>query len=395
MNVNQIIVKDKIRINLVDALRGFALLGIVLIHNIEHFDTVFSPEAETAFGRTIDEMVKHITVFMIGGKAYAIFALLFGFSFSLQYERKRLQGQDFCGRFVWRLCLLFCFGVFHVIFYQGEILSIYAIVGLLLVLIRRADNRVLIALAIFFMLQPWETGGLLYALLNPDYVPIAYPRQYFEMTQIAQTKYSFWELAKVNLTDGFTNAHIFAWRSGRYMQTASLMLIGFWLGRKSLFLQSSESNTFWKKSAILFPIIFIPLYLLNVYLPEWKLPGNIFSHLQVIVTSLSKAAFTGVVVSVFVLLWFHSPVQKVFSKLEPFGKMSLTNYIGSSIIGSFVYYYYGLDMYKHLSIVPSLLVGITVFILLLSFSRLWLGNHKQGPIEWLWHKLTWIKLKRE
>lgn len=108
MNVNQIIVKDKIRINLVDALRGFALLGIVLIHNIEHFDTVFSPEAETAFGRTIDEMVKHITVFMIGGKAYAIFALLFGFSFSLQYERKRLQGQDFCGRFVWRLCLLFC-----------------------------------------------------------------------------------------------------------------------------------------------------------------------------------------------------------------------------------------------------------------------------------------------
>lgn len=122
---------------------------------------------------------------------------------------------------------------------------------------------------------------------------------------------------------------------------------------------------------------------------------RIFSHLQVIVTSLSKAAFTGVVVSVFVLLWFHSPVQKVFSKLEPFGKMSLTNYIGSSIIGSFVYYYYGLDMYKHLSIVPSLLVGITVFILLLSFSRLWLGNHKQGPIEWLWHKLTWIKLKRE
>lgn len=156
------------------------LLGIVLIHNIEHFDTVFSPEAETAFGRTIDEMVKHITVFMIGGKAYAIFALLFGFSFSLQYERTRLQGQDFCGRFVWRLCLLFCFGVFHVIFYQSEILSIYAIVGLLLVLIRRADNRVLIALAIFFILQPWETGGLLYALLNPDYVPIAYPRQYFK-----------------------------------------------------------------------------------------------------------------------------------------------------------------------------------------------------------------------
>lgn len=394
MDVKKTCVKDFGRISLVDALRGFALLGIVLIHNVEHFDTVAYPEAGSLFLKSIDNIIKEVIFFMISGKAYAIFALLFGFSFFMQFEKRRLKGEDFAGRFVWRMCLLFCFGIFHVIFYQGEILSIYAIVGLVLVPLRNFRNSSLVVLAVILMLQPWETGSLIYALLNPDYIQFPYPTKYFQMTQIAQTEYSFWELAKVNLTDGFTNAHIFAWKSGRYMQSTSLILIGFLLGRKAMFVQSPESNAFWKKAFLISAVLFISLYLLKMHLPELNIRKGLISHLQVIVNSLANGTFTGVLVAAFTLLWFHTPMKKVFSKLEPYGKMSLTNYIASSMIGSFVYYQYGLGMYNNLGVTYSVLVGIVIFSLQLGMSRWWLSTHKQGPLEGLWHKLTWIKLKK-
>lgn len=112
--------------------------------------------------------------------------------------------------------------------------------------------------------------------------------------------------------------------------------------------------------------------------------------LSVIINSWSNLAFMVFMVAVFVLLYQKERVQNILSGLIPFGKMSLTNYIMQSIVGSFIYYRYGLGLVEYTGATYSLLIGIVLFILQLWFCKWWLKNHKQGPLEYIWHKATWI-----
>lgn len=381
------------RIAVADALRGFALLGIVLVHNVEHFDLANTVETGSAFLGTLNEAIRSSVFFLFGGKAYAIFALLFGFSFYIQYENCRRKGIGFAGRFAWRMCLLFCFGLFHVLFYSGEILSVYAIVGLLFIPLRGLSDRWFVALAILFMLEPWEIGRLAWALCNPDYVPYTGNRSYYlQAVQVAQQDTTFFETAKVNLHAGLINAHMFAWFSGRYFQTFSLFLIGALLGRRQLFIRSERSDRFWKRAWGFSIAGFIPLFLLKTHLGDLGLREGIAPQIATLVSIWSNFAFTAFLVSSFVLLWFHTRAVKVQATLAPYGRMSLTNYVCSSIIGSFIYYGHGLGLFAYLGDTFSLLVGAAVFTLQLLFSRWWLGRCRYGPFEGIWHKLTWIKL---
>ena len=99
--------KTSERLGVVDALRGFALLAIVLLHNLEHYNLFFIPENMPAWLQTIDKYAWDTMFFLFAGKAYATFSLLFGFSFYIQFHNAEKRGIDFRGRFAWRLCLLF------------------------------------------------------------------------------------------------------------------------------------------------------------------------------------------------------------------------------------------------------------------------------------------------
>ena len=94
------------RLEVVDALRGFALLAIVLLHNLEHYNIFGSPEGVSAWLSTIDRAVTDVVFFLLAGKAYATFSLLFGFSFYIQMRNARRRGDDFRWRFAWRMLLL-------------------------------------------------------------------------------------------------------------------------------------------------------------------------------------------------------------------------------------------------------------------------------------------------
>ena len=93
------------RFEVVDALRGFAILSIMLLHNIEHFDLYHIPETLPEWIKTMDTVIWDTMFFMFGGKSYAIFALLFGLTFHIQMSNRQKEGYDFGGRFLWRLLL--------------------------------------------------------------------------------------------------------------------------------------------------------------------------------------------------------------------------------------------------------------------------------------------------
>ena len=107
------------RIEVVDALRGFAVMAIMLLHNIEHFNFYDFPTASSAFMEAMDRGIWETLFFLFSGKAYAIFSLLFGFSFFIQYNNQAKKGKDFRLRFLWRLFLLFIIGCFNGAFFPA------------------------------------------------------------------------------------------------------------------------------------------------------------------------------------------------------------------------------------------------------------------------------------
>jgi uncharacterized protein len=122
-------IQSPVRITVVDALRGFAIMSIMLLHNLEHFDFYFTPQGTPAWLRVLDGKIWDTLFFLFSGKSYAIFALLFGFTFYIMGNKQKSKGLDFQGRFVWRMAILLCFGIINSIFYEGDILAVYAVLG--------------------------------------------------------------------------------------------------------------------------------------------------------------------------------------------------------------------------------------------------------------------------
>ena len=162
--------KTSERLGVVDALRGFALLAIVLLHNLEHYNLFLVPENVPAWLQTIDKYAWDTLFFLFAGKAYATFSLLFGFSFYIQFHNAEKRGIDFRGRFAWRMCLLFLFAQLHALFYNGDILLLYAVVGFALIPVCKLKDKTGFWIALILLLQPYEWGRAIYAMINPDYV---------------------------------------------------------------------------------------------------------------------------------------------------------------------------------------------------------------------------------
>lgn len=378
------------RIEVVDALRGFALMAIMLLHNIEKFDLYFFPENLPTLVKTTGTGIWHTLFFLFGGKAYAIFSLLFGLSFFIQMNNQEKLGQDFRLRFMWRLFILFLIGMVNSCFFQGDILTIYAILGLSLLLVVKWPDRVVFILAVILLLQPFIVGKFFYLLLHPDYIPTANKSDFY-FGQIGEYLMgnSFTALVEGNQTTGKLAVYWWSWENGRFFQAAALFMLGMLLGRRGKFIATEDNIRFWSKTWILALACFIPLFLLKTYLPELLHSEKLVNQLQPALASWSNFAFMLVLVSGFIWLYQKEAFHRMLSLLVPFGKMSLTNYCVQSIVGTFLYYGYGLALYQYMGPTYSFLLGIVLFLLQAAFSTWWLKTHKQGPLERLWYKATW------
>ncbi|MFA6401870.1 MAG: DUF418 domain-containing protein [Salinivirgaceae bacterium] len=382
------------RLHVVDALRGFAIVSIMLLHNIEHFDFYYQPANLPVWMQGLDKIIWDSLFFLFGGKSYAIFALLFGLTFFIQSDNQAKKGNDFRARFAWRLTLLLVFGIINSAFYQGDILTIYAIIGFGLIPVAKLSTKTVFWIAVVLMLQPFEWVNFIIGVQNPELKmvdPVSW--SYFGKMGEYITGNSLVNTWIGNLTNGRIAVFIWNWENVRVFQTLSLFMFGMLAGRKSLFAITDDNKQFWKKALLISVICFIPLYILKI-----KLGGLIESEairrpLTTIETSWSNMAFMMMLVSGFVLLFqtqFFHRILKVFSSI---GRMSLSNYIIQSIIGSFIYYGFGLGLYQYTGATHCLLIGITLAILQGIFSSWWMKNHPQGPLETIWHRLTWLGSK--
>lgn len=372
------------RLDVIDALRGFAIVSIMLLHNIEHFDFYFAPAGLPVWLKTVDKAIWDSLFFLFGGKSYAIFALLFGVTFYIQYHNRERRGEDFRARFAWRLVLLLAFGLFNSMFYHGDILSIYAVLGLTLIPVARLSNRWVAIIAVVLLLQPYAWWEVFQALPNPDEkLPDPASWAYFGRANDYFTHGSALQVWTGNLTNGKVGVIRWSWENGRIFQIPALFMLGMLAGRKGLF----SDPLFWRRALLIAVVLFIPFYVLKTW-PELLGVGEAVRRpLLVIITSWSNVAFMVVLVSVFVLLFYSLRCLMFFS---PLGRMSLTSYVVQSIIGTSIYYGFGLGMYQYTGASFALAIGLVLALVQRQFSVWWLAGHSQGPLESVWHKLTWL-----
>lgn len=384
------LLKKNPRIEVVDALRGFAVMAIILVHNLEHFIFPVYPTDSPEWLNILDHGVFNSVFSLFAGKAYAIFALLFGFTFYIQTNNQKKQGKDFGYRFLWRLVLLVGFATLNAAFFPaGDVLLLFAVVGLVLFFTRNWSDKAILITSIIFLLQPVEWYHYIASLINPAHqLPdLKVGEMYSEVTEYTKSG-NFGEFILGNITLGQKASLFWAINAGRFFQTAGLFLLGFYIGRKQLFVSSEKNLRLWIKALIVSAISFAPLYTLKELVMKndaiiQQSAGTAFDMWQ-------KLAFTLVLVASFVILYPNNTFNKMVSNLRFYGKMSLTNYITQSIIGAFIYFPFGLYLAPYCGYTISLLIGIFTFLLQVRFCKWWLNKHKQGPLEYIWHKWTWI-----
>jgi len=361
------------RIDVADALRGIAVAGIILYHSVEHFN-IFTQEP-ILHELSSDQTVSDVLAWLLSGKMYGIFAMLFGLSFFIMNDNQQQKGKCFSGRFAWRMCLLFLFGVINVAFYDGDILMLYACYGLLLIPVSYLPSWAVWCIIGLLAIQPVE----LFCLLTGYTIDHT---RFYELSGIinhAHEHGTFWENALTNLRYGFEVNLRFNVFSGRLTQLLCLFILGMQLGRQRLFYNEGKNLQIWHTILCLSATVVIALSFVDFGLLEgWLKP-------------IYNLVILLMIVSVVVSAWYaFEGVRRVLHHLCVFGRMSLTNYLLQSIIGCSIFCGYGLACYYKLGITYAVLVGLTMVVCQYCFARYWFSSHSRGPLEGIWRKLTWI-----
>ena len=375
--------KQNSRIEMVDALRGFAVMAIIMVHNLEHFIFPVYPESGPAWLDALDSGVFSVVFSLFAGKAYAIFALLFGFTFYLQSSNARRRGLDFGYRFLWRLVLLAGFATLNAAFFPaGDVLLLFAVV-------RNWSDRGVLVAAVFFLLQPVEWGHYVAWLIDsahrlPD---LGVDAMYAAVAEVTKTG-DFASFIATNIGLGQKASLLWAVNAGRFSQTAGLFLLGFYFGRKQMFAATDTNLRRWVGLLVVSALAFAPLYSLR----DLAMGGEPMVR-QTVGTAFDmwqKLAFAFVLVASFAILFRNRGFARAVGGLRYYGRMSLTNYISQSVVGAALYFPFGLYLAPHCGYALSLLVGIVVFVAQVWVCKWWLSAHRQGPLEGLWHKWTWL-----
>ncbi len=371
------------RVEFVDALRGFALFGLLMVHCIEGFGAGTARQIQTPVGDAV--------FFLFAGKAFAIFALLFGFGFATIMANQRSRGVDFTKRFAWRLVLLFIVGTLHSLYYFGDILQVLALMGLLLIPLDRvrSNKTLLIAAAVCFAQIPLFATWLLANSGNALAASWPYFTQNFPLETFRNG--SFLDVLAANATSGFGFKWSFNWSFGRISEIAGLFALGMFFQRTGFFSKMAESG---KLSALIVllggAVLAIMIFVLGPLVPafpegtEFPIGSFTISVMHMKGTSLAMIA---VQLGLLALLW-NSPARRLVELFKLPGRMTLTLYVLHSVIAVPIFYGYGLGMWDGWSTPEKVIAGLVFFAAQILFARWWYSRYRYGPLEWTWRAAT-------
>lgn len=389
-------ITPKKRINSIDALRGFALIGIMLLHCMERFDLTLAPVVESPFWQAIDTAVYDSLYFLFSGKSYAMFSLLFGLSFFMQMESQAAKGVDFRGRFLWRLALLFLFGYINGLVYMGEFFMVYAVLGVFLIPLYKVPTRWLLVLCVLLFLQIPAVISFVSLLsdnvANEPTAAAAYMDRLFERAADVFINGSLMDVLSFNTFDGQSAKCLWVFNNFRYLQLLGLFIAGMLIGRQGI--HKSEEKMV-KYSHLFLPYclaFWAVFYAVAFLLPVWGVDGFALRVGQTLFKTYGNLGQMMVYFCGFTLLYYRYMGQKVLDRIAPVGRMSVTNYMAQSIVGVSLFYGFGGNFAVEFNYLQSFLLGAAFCVIQIAYSNWWIKRFYYGPMEWLWRSLTWFQV---
>lgn len=393
------------RLETVDALRGFALFGILLVHAAQWFAAVGLPGTvyQTQASGLANSVAQTIVGIFFDGKFYTFFSFLFGLSFALMLTRSTDSPGRFYTRFAWRLVILGAIGLLHHIQWRGDILSIYAILGFLMLPFGRLSNKVVLVVALLLVLNTPGRVKSLYDTFAPQ--PAAQknnPQPAQDYDKEAKVNYnllkkgSFTDMAIANFY-AFDDKMKFQVESGRIYITLGFFLLGLYAGRRRLFAGIAQNKRFFRRltrvtgfgvlGIIIAFAVAISIYGNNSQPP--KAIDLIFGFLY----DLGNTALTVFYIAGLTLLFQRAFWQRTVRPLASVGKMALTSYVLQTLIGTLLFFGYGLGLLAEIPLWQAALLTFPIFLVQVWFSQWWLARFQYGPLEWLWRSLTYLKVQ--
>jgi uncharacterized protein len=390
----------KERFDILDIVRGIALLGVLLANMQGHSYLGYFTTAEQSILplASLNEPLKFLAMFFLDGKFYSLFSLLFGLGFSLIVSK---AGSSHI--MIRRLLVLVCFGFLHaLLLWGGDILLLYALLGFSLPLFNRLKDKAIFVIAIFLLISPILLDSARMAsdgAFSPE-------KPFFEKNEdLVINEHGITPLTDTNLAKWMKNGDItdllaynyteIYWRwgyllkSNRLPKVLGLFLLGLLIGRRKIFFNLSEHVPALRKVRNWGFLVGIPASLMYAYTKLYSEGTSLAVHSAWYVFSVFPMAFAyGASIC---LLYAKGSFSKLFNNFRYIGKMALTIYLMQSFIGVLVFHGLGLGLAGEMGFAAIYAFGFSLFFLQVLFCRWWLNLYAFGPCEWVWRQLTYGK----
>jgi uncharacterized protein len=389
------------RIITVDALRGFALLGILFAHFIYWYSGAGLPgEVYGKFNDIGSQVANNANGILIFGKFFTFFSFLFGLSFYLQMESLQKTERNFIALYAWRLLILGAIGLFHHALWRGDILSIYVPLGFVLLFIRNISNRLLFIIAILFvvnvparLIQVIDFFSQHQPSANGPGLPDKESQRYFDIIKSG----SFIEMIKDNWI-ALKSKFDFQFGSGRIYITLGFFMLGMYAGRRQWFKNPEQARPIFKRickisgwSSLVIILFFIALTFISQSTGLALEQKPVFQLIGATLFDTVNTTMTIFYISGLTMLMYRVKWQKILFPFSYIGRMALTSYVMQTFFGLLLFYSFGFGLFLKTSPGLNCLLAIPVFALQVMLARWWFKYFKYGPIEWLWRSLTFLR----
>ena len=386
------------RLIALDGLRGLAVMGILLM-NITGFAmpqaAYFNPLAYGP-GTPADVAIWAVEFALVDGKMRGLFSMLFGASLLLVIQRARAAGMDGDSTHFHRMAWLIGFGLVHFyLIWHGDILILYAVIGCAAWFFSESSTRTLVRtglgliglqavifLALLAAMLAEGSGGASARALQDSF---GIPAPATIASELALFRGSYWEIASYRFTAmvgiPLTQTLLFG------SETLGLMLLGM-AGLRSGFLTGGWGRLLYARVAMVGYAIGLPVTLLLA----WTCWLTGFDARMMFAAALPLGTLTRPLMllghAALALYWLTGTPCPLSGRVAAAGRAAFTNYLGSSLLMTGLFYGYGLGLYGRLDRFAQLGIVVAMWLLMLGWSKPWLDRFAYGPLEWLWRTLA-------
>ncbi|QWH53169.1 DUF418 domain-containing protein [Bacillus mycoides] len=378
------------RVEFVDAIRGFALFGILLVNITLIQFGLFANEKPTYIFGKLDESANWFIQFFGTQNFISLFSFLFGLSIILLQKSIIAKGKKFFPTYIRRISILLLLGYIHGTFvWEGDILFAYGIVGIFLMMfINRKPKTLLIwasillALIMFASYQSEPTSNTF-----NDVAPyiekehkVHETGSYMDHINFRLTENPF-DYMGINGIFGLVILSIFA-----LIFMSPLFLFGMYVGKKGWLFEIDKHIPAVKKIWLITGIFSFTIKILTMFVKH-----PILIMLQDSLTPVTMTFFYG---STIILLFHYKKVARLLTYMANMGKMSVSNYLAQSIIATTIFYAYGFGLYGKIGYFFGILLTIGIYTIQLFVSTYWLQKYRMGPVEYVWRLGTYLEKPR-